>query len=128
MALRNQVIAITEITGAIVTADLVQIVDHALQDRKVKTEVLDRSADQDRKDKTEDHVLRVQKARTAGLDQSVDRDRKDKTVDLVHHVQKARTVGRDRSADQDQSADQDRKVRTEDRDQKGKTVQKDLLL
>jgi hypothetical protein len=77
VALRNQVIAITEITGAIVTEDLVQIVDHVLQDRKVKTEVRDQSADRDPKGKTEDHVLQDQKARTAGRDQSVDRDPKE---------------------------------------------------
>jgi hypothetical protein len=64
VALRNRGIVIAEITGAIATADLVQIVDHALQGQKVKTEVLDRSADRDRKGKKEDHVLHVQRART----------------------------------------------------------------
>ncbi len=113
MALRNQVIAITEITGAIATADLVQIVDHVLQDQKVKTEVLDRSADRDRKDKKEDHALQDQKVKTEVLDRSADRDRKDKKEDHALQDQRARTAG------QDQSADQDRK---------DKTVQTELLL
>ncbi len=80
MALRNRGIVIAEITGAIATADLVQTVDHALQDQKARTAGQDQSADQDRKDKTEDHVLHVQKAKTVGQDQSADQDRKDKTV------------------------------------------------
>jgi hypothetical protein len=113
VALRNQVIAITEITGAIATADLVQIVDHVLQDQKVKTEVLDQSAGRDRKDKTEDHVLQDQKARVVGRDQSADQDRKDKTEDHVLQDQKARTACQGLS---------------EGRDLKGKTVQTELLL
>ena len=95
-------------------ADLVQTADRVLQERMVKTEVLDR------KDRTEDHVqiedrvqnvdrdLQDQKAKTA------DQDQKDKNADLVQiegHVQ---------NVDQDL---QDRKVKTVDRDQKGKIVQ-----
>jgi hypothetical protein len=46
----------------------------------VKTEVLDRSADRDRKDKTEDHVLLDQKVKTVDQDQRMGRDQKGKIV------------------------------------------------
>jgi hypothetical protein len=58
----------------------------------VKTEVLDRNANRDRKDKTEDLVLQDRKARVVGRDRSADRDRKGKKEDHVLHVQRARTV------------------------------------
>jgi hypothetical protein len=67
-------------------ADLVQTVDHVLQDQKVKTEDRDRSAGRDQKDKIADHVLQDRKARTAdrdrsaGRDQNAGRDQKGKTV------------------------------------------------
>ena len=73
-------------------ADLVQTVDHALQDQKVKTEVLDRSAGRDRKDRKEDHVLLDQKVKTEGQDRSADRDQKDKIADHVLQDQKGKIV------------------------------------